>query len=294
MQRITINPEKQDNNDNVEPNKAIYYNDNSKEILDKMSRSTENLCHELSGDSIKFDKEHFIENVKRYIDNYNRILYSSITSYIFQMGDEDHTRFFTNIDSVREYVFGDEYKEKYLTCDRDKSDYEKIKLIVLKIWDHSNLADRQFNSFKKNNGYFEHLVKDQLKNTENKIIQSMNTQVISVVAIFTALAFIVFGGISSLSSIIATLASSSKIELIIAVTSIWGIALVDLIYMFIYLILKITKPEFNDKHIRHWIIGINIVLFILLTVSMFIYYVVYGQNTIKSIYEFAKGFSSTN
>ena len=122
----------------------------------------------------------------------------------------------------------------------------------------------------------------------------MNTQVISVVAIFTALAFIVFGGISSLSSIIATLASSSKIELIIAVTSIWGIALVDLIYMFIYLILKITKPEFNDKHIRHWIIGINIVLFILLTVSMFIYYVVYGQNTIKSIYEFAKGFSSTN
>lgn len=291
MQRITINPEKQDNNDNIQHNKPIYYNDNSKEILDKMSRSTESLCHELSSDSIKFDKEHFIENVKRYVDNYNRILYSSITSYIFQMGDEDHTRFFTNIDSVREYVFGDEYKEKYLTCDRDRNDYEKIKLIVLKIWDHSNLADRQYNSFENNRGYFEHLVEDQLKNTENKIIQSMNTQVISVVAIFTALAFIVFGGISSLSSIITTLARSNEVELIIVVACIWGIALVDLIYLFIYLILKITKPDFKDKYIKNWIILINIVLFILLIINIFIYYVVYRESTIQSIYEFVKKLS---
>ena len=291
MQRIKINPEKQDNNDNIQHNKQIYYNDNSKEILDKMSRSTESLCHELSSDSIKFDKEHFIENVKRYVDNYNRILYSSITSYIFQMGDEDHTRFFTNIDSVREYVFGDEYKEKYLICDRDRSDYEKIKLIVLKIWDHSNLADRQYNSFENNRGYFEHLVEDQLKNTENKIIQSMNTQVISVVAIFTALAFIVFGGISSLSSIITTLAHSNEVELIIVVACVWGIALVDLIYLFIYLILKITKPDFKDKYIKNWIILINIVLFILLIINIFIYYVVYRESTIQSIYEFIKKLS---
>ena len=290
MQRITINPEKQVNS-NLQKNRV---DENSNEILSQMSRAIENLCHELSSDSIKFDNEHFIENVKRYIDNYNRILYSSITSYIFQMGDEDHTKFFTNIDSVREYVFGDEYKEKYLTSARDKSDYGKIKLIILKIWDHSNLADRQYNSFENNRGYFEHLVEDQLKNTENKIIQSMNTQVISVVAIFTALAFIVFGGISSLSSIITTLANINEIELIIAVACIWGIALVDLIYMFIYLILKITKPELNDKYIRRWIICINIVLFILLTVSLFIYYVVYGQDTIRSVYQFAKVFSSTN
>lgn len=153
------------------------------------------------------------------------------------------------------------------------------------------MADRQYNSFENNRGYFEHLVEDQLKNTENKIIQSMNTQVISVVAIFTALAFIVFGGISSLSSIITTLARSNEVELIIVVACIWGIALVDLIYLFIYLILKITKPDFKDKYIKNWIILINIVLFILLIINIFIYYVVYRESTIQSIYEFVKKLS---
>lgn len=288
MQRITINPEKQVNN-NLQKNRV---DENSNEILSQMSRAMENLCHELSSTSINFDSNHFIEEVRKYINNFDRILYLSITGYIFQMDDGNRSTFLTNISNVREYVFGDEYKEKCLKDDMD--DYDKIKLIILKMWDHSNLAFLQYSSFKENKEYFNDFVQAKLSDTENKVVQSMNTQVISVVAIFTALAFIVFGGISSLSSIITTLANSNEVELIIAVACIWGIALVDLIYMFIYLILKITKPELNDKYIRHWIIGINIVLFILLTVSMFIYYVVYGQNTIESIYQFAKGFSSTN
>lgn len=267
-----------DKQDNTGSNEQVYCkidsnnkdNQNSpSELLDRMSRRTVELCKSLSKDSIGFKEEDFIEKVKQYIKEYDRILYSSITNFIYETYDKEHSTFNTNLDKIRDYVYSKEYEELYLNKDEAEI-YINIKKIILKIWDHSNLAQRQYISFKSSDDSFSAMIEEKLKTKENIIMQSMNTQVISVVAIFTALAFMVFGGISSLSSILSNLALDMEIEKIIAISCIWGIFLINVIYLFIYLVLKVTKLELNSN--RCIIIVINIVLAVIFLISILLYY----------------------
>lgn len=267
-----------DKQDNTDSNEQVYCktdsnnkdNQNSpSELLDRMSRRTVELCKSLSKDSIGFKEEDFIEKVKQYIKEYDRILYSSITNFIYETYDKEHSTFNTNLDKIRDYVYSKEYEELYLNKDEAEI-YINIKKIILKIWDHSNLAQRQYISFKSSDDSFSAMIEEKLKTKENIIMQSMNTQVISVVAIFTALAFMVFGGISSLSSILSNLALDMEIEKIIAISCIWGIFLINVIYLFIYLVLKVTKLELNSN--KCIIIVINIVLAVIFLISILLYY----------------------
>ena len=57
----------------------------------------------------------------------------------------------------------------------------------MKLWDHVNLAIRQYELFNQNDERYEKIVEEKMKDVEIRLTKEMNTQLISLIAIFTAL-----------------------------------------------------------------------------------------------------------
>ena len=74
----------------------------------------------------------------------------------------------------------------------------------------------------------------------------MNAQILSMVGIFTALAFILFGGISSLDNVLSEL-KESHILLLLIVGVGWGIGILNVTFIFLFCIGKMTKLTFKSN-----------------------------------------------
>ena len=81
-----------------------------------------------------------------------------------------------------------------------------------------------------------------MKDVEIRLTKEMNTQLISLIAIFTALSFIVFGGISSLDNIFDGVKDIPVTKLMI-VGSIWCFCIMNLVFVFMFFVGKLTHLE---------------------------------------------------
>lgn len=90
------------------------------------------------------------------------------------------------------------------------------------------------------------------------LTKDMTSQLVGLVSIFTALSFLIFGGISSLQNVFNSLAKTAEAQssilptLIVALS--WAICLMNLLFGFMYFVLRITRLTTEPK-----VIGKNIV-----------------------------------
>ena len=73
--------------------------------------------------------------------------------------------------------------------------------------------------------------------------KEMNAQMITMVGIFTALAFLIFGSISSLDGIFEN--AELPFFKVISLSLVWGLCVLNLIFIFLYCIGKMTKLNFK-------------------------------------------------
>lgn len=241
----------------------------------KSKEKTEELINKLI--SIGNEDGANIEEIYLYIkDNFvhNRMLYSVISSMIYNLG----------IYEINELEYTCEQLVSYTYSVRNHRDVdETVKKVVLKLSDHINLAlaqerfvqqlnDERLNeSFAKVDSFI-----DKSDAIENKI-ENMNGQVISILGVFTAIAFVVFGGISSASSILSNINNTSLPKLGV-LASIWGIAIVNLVYFLLYFMSKMTGTIIKTNlrwnapvYRRHpYIFLINSVLVTILLISIWL------------------------
>lgn len=179
-----------------------------------------------------------------------RLLYSVISDEIYSLEEMK----LNNLESACEMLI--DYS-KSLSQDNQN---ELVNKVVLKLVDHINLALAQERYVKK---YNNDALNDRLNNVDNFIktvdemdgrvsnldnrIENMNGQVISVLGIFTAISFILFGGISSASSILEMLKKPSIGQLLIF-GSIWGIIIFNVIYFLLYYVSKLTKISIKTNN----------------------------------------------
>lgn len=164
-------PKKQDN---------CYVNQDEFEI-------TSLVCAALKTDSSKFNDsviDTVIELLKRL--NGRKLIYSVISNQMYTLSSnksssdgKEFANFTANVDKLKDTVLKNEK-------------YKDLHDIIIKLYDHTQLATHQINVFRFNKEEFESMI----KNSEeiNKKIESVNSQVLSLVALFTAMAFLVFGG----------------------------------------------------------------------------------------------------
>ncbi|MBQ9860943.1 MAG: hypothetical protein IJO75_01655 [Clostridia bacterium] len=201
------------------------------------------LCYELSGSSELFSRERWIEAFDHYIGEYDRLLYSSISNYIFGLQDEGFTTFATNIENVLDYEM-----DQVSDNNPDSVRSNRIR-VLLKFYDHIQLAHMQFALFTQNQKGLEAAIDKKLEPALAKSSKELTSQLVGLVAIFTALSFIIFGGISSLESLFAFIPqnSSESVIHVVIVAIAWSFCILNLLFAFMYFILNITgkKPELS-------------------------------------------------
>lgn len=168
-------------------------------------------------------------------------MYSSISNYIFGKDEEELTTFETNIDYVLHYV------ERKVAANTEDEQLRRMFKSVLKFYDHANLAIQQQKLVTRKRIDLEEEVEEILTPKISEITKEMTSQLVGLVSIFTALSFIVFGGISSLENMVTSLQGTLKdqqsILPILVLAMAWAFCMMNLLFGFMYFVIRITNLE---------------------------------------------------
>lgn len=267
----------------------------SVDYIQEMEKEMDSICRMLSVETREFKEKEFFEKINGYIVQKDRLLYTHITNYIFVLKEEDFVTLQTNIDSVVNYMYGEKCKEDFADYLKDKykkRQFERTQRTVLKMWDHVNLARRQYVMFHHKDKDYAKIVDEKMELVEAKISKEINMQLISLVAIFTALSFLVFGGMSSLDNIFIG-AKDIPVTKLMIVGTIWCFSIMNLVFVFMFFVAKLTKLDIKStddvnanlvqKYPLIW--WSNLFLVSLLMLCCWSYYVK-AENISNAIYEF--------
>lgn len=233
---------------------------------EELKRRMQGICTSLNWSSDEYNPAKTIDSIKKYLEKQERILYSEISGFFFSLDEENQGNFISNVETL------------LVLCMEDLK-YEKQREYVLKIYDHVHLATYQVEKLrsKREDDELKQIisknldpVRDKLeKQIESKVRdteKAMYAQLISLIGIFTAMAFLVFGSISALDNIFNNIQTVSVYKLMI-IGCIWGLCVLNLIFIFIYYVSKMTKLDLgiNTYKVIAWS---NLVLICILLISI--------------------------
>lgn len=259
---------------------------NIKSKIEERVTATEVVCNKLFETTVGFEREAVYQELRDYIEKYDRIFYSIISQYIFHKAN-DKAKFAIvnqNIDTLYGHI--QDLKKK--NVDEDKTDeYDHMERVILKIYDHVNLAYKQLDELKDSDDEFERKFKINAAPFQEKFSREMSMQLLTMISIFTALAFLMFGGISSLGSIFSN--HELPILKVMIIGSVWGLCILNVVFVFLFCVGKMTKigiasniknkneeKEESDSNIIHKYIVVwwsDLIILTVLAISVWTYYI---------------------
>lgn len=275
-----------------------------------MDEMMKQICELLNQPSTDFDAVQTAVQIMIYVSQYNRLLYSSISNYVFIYHSDSLDM---NVDSLMDFTCSDDFEKRLLeginSLDEcpiaaDGIDGALCKKIVLKLNDHIHLVSHQMAHLKLSDEDYQKKFEKQIgpvvrqftldvEEQNEKITtdmqdfaKGMNSQLISLIGIFTAIAFLVFGSISEFNNIFSDISQISIFKLMM-LGSIWGICLINLIYVFLFCIGKMTGLNFQSVQKAHdasifqkypivW--WSNFIVVMILLTNMWLYFTIYRLN----------------
>lgn len=207
----------------------------------------------------KFKVENAFHSLNQYISTYKRILYSTISFIVYDITNQDRSEnsktdrdqygtLLSNIDTLLEYsdsVTKMDALKAATPNEQAKRNIDDTRKAVWKIWDHVNLARRQYDDLKQSDAEFKRRFNEQIRESKESMTKEMNSQLLTIVGIFTALAFVLFGGISSLQGILEGLQETHLLKLLILSCG-WVLGMLNVLFVFLFCIGKMTKQNFKS------------------------------------------------
>ena len=228
------------------------------------------ICKSLSYPTVTYDPRITISSIMHYLSDDNkvgRILYSEISNHLFSLEDETRGIFITNIDKLLNYVLDDsKFNTKRVAYSSDE--LNDCKNIVIKIYDHANLANNQIsssldvasgigvtiledtqeqidgihksiNSAQKNINKKQKEVEEQLKSVEKEYV--------AILGIFASIVFAVTGVFTFSTSVLENMQQGSMYRIIFIVLLI-GFVFFNIICALFYWIDRIIKHYSNNAN----------------------------------------------
>jgi hypothetical protein len=229
------------------------------------------ICESLSKDSSSYNPKATIQLISEYKrdESYlNRILYSDISAYIYMIDDQTRDNFISNTDQLITYAYRDE----------TQIDIE-IKGMIVRICDHSNLANQQKVLMLKDEIVgLSNLVeqcrsdvnesKTTITSAKEEYEQSskrMQREYISIFGIFSAIIIAFVGGLSFTSSILQSINASSRYR-ISFIAALIAFFIMNIVEYLIDFLLKITEHKKSDskshitRSVLFWVTNIVLIL----------------------------------
>lgn len=225
---------------------------NHSDRMQEMESSLKNFFERLDKPSERFAPTDAFDELLRYINNYDRVLYSTISNIIYAHyscsdGTEDPAgTLLSNLDCLIRYVEDENNiaaKKAALTGNQTAKSVDDARRVVLKIWDHVTLASQQYTILRQSDTEYDEKFQKRITTYKEEMSKEMNAQMITMIGIFTALAFLIFGSISSLDGIFENI--NLPLFKVISIGLIWGICVSNMIFVFLYCIGKMTKLNFK-------------------------------------------------
>lgn len=203
-----------------------------------LKNNTIEICHMMNCDMSKFNLKDTIKKVEIIVSEGSRFFYSEISNFIYGLDEYSRPSFYNNLNILVDEAL------------RMDEGYENVKRAIIKLFDHANLAAKQYDKLKWTDEEFTRMFNMNIWSVKEDIERhkkETTSQLISLVAIFTAMSFLVFGGINSLDNIFAGLLDVSILKLMM-VGCIWGICMLNLVFVFVYFIAKVSGSDIKTNH----------------------------------------------
>lgn len=231
---------------------SIKAKSNTNDIIQEMTERMNSICQLLLIDSNEFKESDVCNELINYLDGSKRILYTSISNTIYVCYNEHDIEetermmgnMTANMQAVVEYTRSEEYKKCRSNANGKQKAYDDTKKAVLKIWDHINLAQMQYSMLKQTDSEYEEKFNCMVEPIKSDLAKDLNAQLLTMVGIFTALAFLIFGGISSLNNIFEN--QAIPIMKLMIVGAVWGLCMLNLVFVFLFCVGKMTKLKFSS------------------------------------------------
>lgn len=201
-----------------------------------------------------FNPEQAFKELHGYMREHRRILYSVVAEKVYTCLHKDNDASFdilnTNMESLVEYTCVAENianQKKSLPADSDEKEIDDTRYAAWKIWDHIKLSELQFNEMQNPMSEYNQDSEKRLLTMQKDMSEKMSGQLISLVGIFTAVAFILFGGIGFFKDVMEKL-SSTALPKVIVVGCLWGSAMLNIVFVFLFCIGKMTGLAFKSNN----------------------------------------------
>lgn len=217
----------------------------------------------MSEDSTSDEKieQNNVKKLAQFYSQNKRHQYHIISRYIYskmKKGEDAIDYMLNNIETTLDYVnYNKEKCADILEKEECKIQIDELVLKLQKLYDHISLEEERLVN---NSQVMEENTKQIKEDTANtfqdalnqfqervqQVYDSLNTNIISVVGLFSAIIFVFFGGISGVSSIAASLFElEKKPDLILPMIVLLAIGFVmfNIIFLLLYAISKLTDKN---------------------------------------------------
>ena len=162
---------------------------------DKMSETMKQLVDLFFLERSIFVSKKPLDTLKEYIKEYDRLLYTVLSDAIYESfikNEEKEALILGNIDYLLDLCNKDIEESLTLNNKNELKSKKYVRKVVLKIKDHINLAIRQYRTLKQTDEEYNRKFNEQIGAFKEKLTQDITSQLITLVGIFTAIAFVVF------------------------------------------------------------------------------------------------------
>lgn len=219
----------------------------------------------------KFDLKKWVDSFSVFSTNHERILYSILSGMILNEQKETHiTNLEINLDTIN---------SKITKSDESSTDFIKVSedayKLYYKFFDHCSLAIAQRRIYNQSDDMSrertEKIVHQQMqKAIDERVLEyekNITGQLIGLISIFTALSFVIFGGINVLESLVDNISNTPTGKLLF-LADIWCICMFNVLFVFVKFIAALTSRRIE----RLWIYFL-IINFVLIALLIFICFV---------------------
>ena len=231
----------------------LNYAPTQSDRIQEMEKEISSFFGKLEQPNEQFDAEKAFDALHDYISRYERILYSTISNMIYlrysESGKADISgTLLSNLDALVKYsetASNIVAKKNALTGSQTEGSVDETRKAIIKIWDHITLASHQYTMLKQTDDEYDDKFQKRISSYKEEMSKEMNTQMITMIGIFTALAFLIFGSISSLDGVFENI--TIPLFKAMSIGLIWGLCVSNMIFVFLYCVGKMTKLNFKSS-----------------------------------------------
>ena len=200
--------------------------------------------------SKRFDLKKWIDSFSAFSINHERILYSILSGMILNEQKESHiTNLELNLDLIN---------SKITKSDESSTDFIKVSedtyKLYYKFFDHCSLAIAQRRIYNQSDDMSkertEKIVHQQMQEAIDKRVleyeKNITGQLIGLISIFTALSFVIFGGINVLESLVDNISNTTSGKLLF-LADIWFICMFNILFVFVKFIAALTGKKIEKS-----------------------------------------------